>query len=207
MTVGQDILKKFANYPAFSYRDVRTYLHGRHGSRQLSRTLSYLKSKRRIFALRNGVYTVHKDGSVSGFGYGPFYYGLLYALTIRDLWTQNAEPEIMTLRRVRKSRVMIFGKQGIHVSVHHSVPRHFFGFDILRYGEIDIPVSDPEKTLIDLFYYNIRLPIQSYGPLLEKINRKKLMGYLEKYDNHTKKAVMNFIQKYKPVAKSLESPY
>ncbi len=207
MTTGQEILKKFADYPAFSYRDVQTYFQGRHRTQQLSRTMSYLKSRGKVFTLRKGMYTLRKDGAVSGFGFSPFYYGLLYALTIRDLWTQNAEPEIITLKRVRRSKLSLFGSQGTHATVHHSQPKHFFGFEILNYNGIDVPVSDPEKTLIDLFYYNIRLPIQSYGLLLGKINRRKVLDYLKRYDNHTRKAVANFILKYQSRAKSLESPY
>jgi predicted transcriptional regulator of viral defense system len=207
MTVGQEIVRKFADYPAFSYHDVLTYLHGRHATKQLSRTISYLKSRGRIFTLRKGVYTVREDSAVSGFGFSPFYYGLLYALTIRELWTQNAEPEIITLKKVRRSRITLFGRKDMHASLHHSQPKHFFGFEILSHGGMKVPVSDPEKTLIDLFYYNIRLPIQSYGPLLLLVNKKKVMSYLERYDNHTRMTVINFITKYKPVAKSLESPY
>lgn len=207
MNKGQKILAKFADYPTFTYRDVCTYLGTGSKRSNLSRILSYLKSRGKIFALKNGVYTARKNDVIVGFGFSPFYYGLLYALTIRELWTQNAEPEIITLKRVRRSKVTLFGKDQHMASLHHCKPKHFFGFDIVKYGGINVPVSDPEKTLIDIFYYKVRLPIQSYALLLEAVKVRKIRAYLKKYDVRTKTAVLDFISKYKGAAKSLESPY
>jgi predicted transcriptional regulator of viral defense system len=207
MTAGNKILMKFSDYPAFTYRDVCTYLGPRSKRSNISRTLSYLKSKGKIFTLQNGVYTTRKDDAIVGFGFSPFYYGLLYALTIRELWTQNAEPEIVTLKRVRRSKISPFGKDWHRATLHHAKPKHFFGFDIIKYGGINVPVSDPEKTMIDLFYYKMHLPIQSYAQLLAQVKVRKIRDYLKRYDRRTKTEVMDFISKYKHRAKELESPY
>lgn len=208
MTTTSKILAKFGGYPAFTYRDVTTYIKvAPSKSGNTARTLAYLKKKGEIFTLRKGVYTTRKDAIVSGFGFPPFYYGLLYALTIRELWTQNSIPEVITLKKVRSSRVSIFSAPSVTVSLHHARPKHFFGFDTVNYGGTNVPVSDPEKTLIDLFYYKIRLPIQSYGLLLKKINRQKVKKYLDSYDNHTKKAVNNFLLENKRRARDLLSKY
>ena len=146
---------------------------------------------------------------VAGFAYSPFYYGLLSALTINELWTQNSRPDIITIRKVRVSSMHIFGDMKETVFVHHVPAKYFFGFDIVKYGTLNVPVSDPEKTLIDLFYYKVRLPIQDYGELLKKISRKKVRKYLERYDKHTATVVLNFIKRYKGSADAgkLVSPY
>jgi hypothetical protein len=113
------------------------------------------------------------------------------------------------LKRVRKSAISIFGDASDIINIHHSRPKYFFGFDMVAYGDFKIPVSDNEKTLIDLFYYRVRLPIQDYGQLLTSVNLEKLGRYLAAYDEHTKITVTNFVQKYRKLAKKggLESPY
>jgi predicted transcriptional regulator of viral defense system len=168
-----------------------------------------MKKTGKVYSITKGVYTFNKDEMVSGFGYAPFYYGLLSALTIRDLWTQNSRPVVMTIKRVRKSRVKIFDDKNDAVFLHHIPVKYFFGFDIIKYGRFMLPVSDPEKTIIDLFYYRTRLAPQNYDGLLRAVKRSKLTEYLKRYDNHTRASVMNFVKKYKPLADSgkLENPY
>lgn len=205
MTLSADIIKKFSAYPAFKYRDVKIYFNNK---KNIARTLSYLKSSGKVHCIVKGVYTTKNDLAVTGFAFEPFYYGLLYALTIKELWTQMAKPEAITLKRVKKTNVKIFNNSDT-IILHHSKPKYFFGFDIIKYNGINIPVSTPEKTLIDLFFYQKKLPIQEYDGLLKSINTKKLNQYLKKYDNHTKTTVTNFIKKNIKQAKKgkLENPY
>lgn len=194
----------------FTYREVKLYLAGKRKKvRDLPRLISYMKSNGSIRAIRKGAYTFNNDIMVTGFAYGPFYYGLLSALTARELWTQNARPDIMTIRKVRSSRSYVFGGKTDVIFVHHIPAKYFFGFDTINYGKLKIPVSNPDKTLIDLFYYKARLAPQNYSGLLKAISGKRLREYLKLYDKHTAKAVLNFIKKYKPLADSgkLENPY
>ena len=210
MTIIKEIIDHFADYPVFIHRDVKLYLNGKKKKiGDLSRLISYMKSKHMIHAVRNGVYTLNKDEMVAGFAYSPFYYGLLSALTIRELWTQNSRPEILTIKKVRKSGVYIFGDKKATIFVHHIPARCFFGFDIIKYGKLKIPVSDPEKTLIDLFYYKIKLPIQDYSGLLRIIDKRKMVRYLKVYKKPVTTAILNFVKRYKPLADSgkLESSY
>ncbi len=210
MTIIKEITKHFADYPVFTYRDVALFLNGKAKVvHNLPRLMSYMKSNGMLYSVEKGVYTFNNDIMIAGFAYSPFYYGLLSALTIRDLWTQNSRPEIMTPRKVRKSMVHAFGKEKDIVFVHHVPVKYFFGFDIVDYGKLKVPVSDPEKTLIDLFYYKVKLAIQDYSAVLKAIDMKKLERYLKEYDGHTISIVSKFVDKYKPVADSgkLESPY
>lgn len=146
MTVSKKILSQFSGYPTFSYRDVYTYFNDASDKRtNITRILSHLKSSGKIFAVAKGVYTTHRNDAVCGFAFKPFYYGLLYALTIRELWSQNARPEIVTVRNIRSSKVSIFDDKEDIISVHHSQVKYFFGFDVLDYGGLKVPVSDPRK--------------------------------------------------------------
>ncbi len=205
MTLSADIIKKFSSYPAFRYRDVKIHFRNK---KNLARTLSHLKTSGRVHSIVKGAYTTKNDRAVTGFAFEPFYYGLLYALTIKELWTQIARPEAVTLKRVKKTNVKTFDNTDI-IRLHHSRPKYFFGFDIIKYNGINIPVSDPEKTLIDLFFYKTTLPIQEYNNLLKSINTRKLNNYLKNYDRHTQTTVTNFIKKHIKKAKTgkLENPY
>ena len=210
MTIVNEISKHFADYPVFTSRDIMLYL--RRGGRKpgnLTRLISYMKSSGKLYAVKKGVYSFRKDNMLSGFAYSPFYYGLLSAMTVREMWTQHSRPEIMTVRKVRKSRTHIFGDEGDVVFIHHIPPKYFFGYDIVKYGQLKIPVSDPEKTLIDMFYYRVKLPLQDYSGLLKAVNYRKVRKYLRAYGRRTSTLVLGFLKEYKPLADSgkLESPY
>ncbi len=210
MTIVKDIINHFSDYYVFTHRDLKLYFKNKKlKTANLTRIIAYMKSSKKLYTIRKGVYAFRKDSMVAGFAYSPFYYGLLSALTINELWTQNSRPDIITIRKVRVSSMHIFGDMKETVFVHHVPAKYFFGFDIVKYGTLNVPVSDPEKTLIDLFYYKVRLPIQDYGELLKKISRKKVRKYLERYDKHTATVVLNFIKRYKESADAgkFVSPY
>ena len=127
---------------------------------------------------------------------------------IRDMIDDQVRMEIMTTRRVKKSLVDVYSG-GSMVVVHHLPKKYYFGFNDMRYGNITVPVSDPEKTLIDLFYYKERLSLQDYAEVLKSIKIGTLRKYLRSYDKRTKKRVTKFVRTYGPLAKSgkLGSPY
>ncbi len=210
MTIVKEIADHFRNYPTFTYRDVKLYLIGRKlSARSLPRLISYMKNKGVIYIIRKGSYTFNRDIMMAGFAYSPFYYGLLSALTIRDLWTQNSKPEIITLRKVRSSSQHIFEDKKDVIFIHHIPVKYFFGFEMADYGKFRVPVSDPEKTLIDLFYYKVKLPIQDYSKLLKTIKTSRLKMYLKVYDPRLSKIVLGFVKKHKKEADSgiLDNPY
>jgi hypothetical protein len=210
MTIVKEIINHFSNYPVFTHRDIKLYFKNKKlKTTNLTRIIAYMKRSGKLYAIKKGAYTFKNDSMVVGFAYSPFYYGLLSALTIRELWTQNSRPDIITIKNVRVSSRYIFGDMKETIFVHHIPAKYFFGFDIVKYGTLEVPVSDPEKTLIDLFYYKVKLPLQDYNELLKRINKKKLRKYLERYDKHTTIVVLNFIKRYKKSADTgkLGDPY
>ncbi len=208
MTLADDILKKFSGYPTFTYGDVKMLFGRTSEKHDFARTLAYLKKTGRLHGIVKGAYTTSMDAMTAGFAFQPFYYGLRSALTIMDAWTQMPIPEVVTLRRVKRARISVLDGHA-RIMLHHSRPAYFFGFSIREYGKMRVPVSDPEKTLIDLFFYKVRLPIQQYSGILNLIERKKLLEYLKAYDGHTRATVANFVRRYLGPARrgKLESPY
>lgn len=207
--LAKKLERKFESYPAFTFRDAEIYLGSvGENTKNLARSLAHLKKTGRIVTIVRGVYTFNKDDLVLGHGYSPFYFGLLHAMSLREFWTLESRPEIITVRTVRRSRVHMLNDR-IAVSVHHISGDRFFGYDFVKYGRFKVPVSDTEKTLIDLFYFDIKLPIQNYSIMLKSLKMKKLRKYLSKFDQKTKTKVLEFVSKYKKIADEgrLESPY
>ncbi len=207
MTIIRDLETGFKDHNVFSIAEARRQL-GRTRSKNLSRILSYMKANGMIYSLGHGTYTFNRNLNVSGFAYSPFYYGLMFAMTIRELWDQNSRPDILTPRKVRISNIKVFNGEE-SVFVHHVPIKLFFGFDMVKYGGIKVPVSDPEKTLIDLFYYRVKLSTGDYGGILKAVSYDKLNKYLKFYDVRLASTVMKFAKRYKPAADSgrLSDPY
>ncbi|MDE1823409.1 MAG: hypothetical protein KGH50_03730, partial [Candidatus Micrarchaeota archaeon] len=162
----------------------------------------------RIYRIVKGVFSLQRRDEFAGFAFTPFYYGGLAALMIRDLIDDQVRMEVMTTRPVKRSFLGIYGGS-IRIVLHHIPRKYYFGFEDVKYGNIIVPVSDPEKTLIDLFYYKRRMSVQDYAELLKRIKPRKLRGYLKAYDGHTKATVLNFVKKHKRVADlgELDNPY
>jgi hypothetical protein len=210
VTIVKDIINHFSDYPVFTRRDLKLYFKNKKlKTANLTRIIAYMKSSGKLYTVRKGAYAFKKDSMVAGFAYSPFYYGLLSALTIRELWTQNSRPDIITIRKVRASSIHIFGDIKETVFVHHMPAKYFFGFGIVKYGTLEVPVSEPEKTLIDLFYYRVKVADSRLQRATKEDKQKKSPQYLERYDKHTATVVLNFIKRHKESADAgkLTSPY
>ncbi len=132
-----------------------------------------------IRRITKSMYTFSKDIRVVGFAYSPFYYGLEDALTLRGIWDQGSNPVIVTSRRIRNG-VREFG--GRNYVLHRINKAHFFGYDLMKIGDLWIPVSDAEKTLIDLLYFRHNIGGEVLANLKKTLDRKRLEGYLKSYD-------------------------
>ena len=144
----------------------------------LDQLLHNLVKQNKIVRITNGSYTFKKDLMVSGFAYSPFYYGLQEALSLRNLHEQETNPVIITTNKIKPGIKTI---QGSNVILRRIASKYFFGFDFIKYYNMEIPVSDYEKTLIDFVYYNEPLSKEVINGLKKKIDKKKLEKYLSRY--------------------------
>lgn len=144
----------------------------------LDQLLHNLVKQNKIIRITNGSYTFKKDLMVSGFAYSPFYYGLQEALSLRNLHEQETNPIIITTNKIKPGIKTI---QGSNVLLRRIDCKYFFGFDFIKYYDMEIPVSDYEKTLIDFVYYNEPLSKEVINELKKKIDKKKLEKYLSRY--------------------------
>ncbi len=155
----------------------------------LKRLINYLIKRREIIRITKGVYTFHDDITVAGFAFRPFYYGLENALTLRGLWEQGTNPMILTPRNVRTG-IRKFGSG--NYSIFRIKKQLFFGYDLIKYYDFWIPVSDYEKTLIDLVYFKRYIRKDVAYEIRKRINKKKLNHYLKTYPPDTRKEVLLF---------------
>jgi len=139
--------------------------------------VNHLLRRGEIKRVTRGWYTVRDDPSLLVYCLKPAYLGLQDAMSFHGLWEQETVPVVVTARMVRPGVREVLGGNAL---VRRISPGHFFGYDHLQSGDLLLPVSDPEKTLIDLVYFN------EAGPNLAakfrgRVDRRKLDGYLKRY--------------------------
>ncbi len=188
MKYVKEFLKYFSSFPAFTANDARRFLL-KNGS-----TYGYylvfmhdMVKNGRVLAIGRGRYTLHDDPMMAGFAFSPFYYGLETALTHYRLWDYMTPISIVTTNRVRKSNITILGR---NVTVRKLQKDKFFGYSMIRYKEdVYIPMADIEKTLIDSVYFHVRFDKKVYSSIADRIDRKKLVRYLNVYSGIVKAQV------------------
>jgi predicted transcriptional regulator of viral defense system len=193
MKYVNDIRERFSspNFPIFKARELRTMGVGAGYSKRL---VHMLLSKKEITRITRGVYTFHDNLNVVGFAFAPFYYGLEDALRIRGLSEQGTNPIIVTRRNVRAG-VRQF--KGSNYVVHRIGKEFFFGYDLMKVGDFWIPVSDVEKTVIDMVYFKDHIRDELWPGLIKAISMKKLKGYLKRYKPRFREKVLSTIKEMK----------
>ncbi len=187
------IRENFKPMPFFTARDVKIVLSEYKISAGYARALlKNLVKKGEIKRLAKGVYTFHDDVLVSGFAFYPFYYGLQEALSLWNLWEQETNPVIITPRKVRQGMRPVLGAR---VFVRRIRRKMFFGFESIKYYEWWIPVSDPEKTLIDFVYFKEPLYDEVLREIKKVLRKDVLNSYLKRCPAYLNKRVLNLVKK------------
>jgi hypothetical protein len=70
---------------------------------------------------------------------------------------------------------------GANILIRRIDKRYFFGYDYKNYGNFYFPVSDIEKTFIDMVYFNEKMDKQLLKNIRNDLDKKKLSSYLRKY--------------------------
>jgi predicted transcriptional regulator of viral defense system len=185
MKYKKEFTYHFSKRKVFSLKDVRIFFKNKNISKDYSKNmLSNLNKKKEIIRISSGKYTFKKDIVNIGFAFSPFYYGLQDALSYHNLHTQETNPIIITQNKIKPGVRSI---SGTNVYLRRISRKYFFGFDFIKYYDIEIPVSDIEKTLIDLVYYRQDISKEIIDNSKDKIDLKKLNEYLFKYPPFIKK--------------------
>lgn len=182
-----DAVRKLAmNSPYFTVEDVKRIAGGSYAYLLLNKMIK----RGEVFRAGRGIYTRTDDPVVAVYYFKPAYIGLQEAMSYHGLWEQETATIIITSRKVRRGEREVFGSR---VIVRVIDPRHFFGYEFVEMGNLCVPVSDIEKTFIDLLYF--RSWIRGYERLFRgKINPSRLKDYLSSYDS-------GFVKRIGPVLK------
>ncbi len=167
----------------FRARDVELIVKNKNYTNLL---LHNLVKRGEIKRVTKGWYSFLEDPIVSVFCFKPAYIGLQEALSFYNLWEQETNVVIITIRKVRSGVRKIFGN---NVIIRRIKPEFFFGVESLRYNEFFVPTSDLEKTLIDLIYFNEIPDKKVLREMKKRIDKKKLESYLKKYPKKFKERV------------------
>jgi predicted transcriptional regulator of viral defense system len=152
--------------------------------KQLIRNL--LKSGK-LKRLAKGFYTTHDDPSLAVLCFKPAYLGLQDALAFHGLIEQETIPVVITSRRARPGIREIMGT---NVLIRRLDNKYLFGFEYHQVGGFYLPVSDPEKTVIDMLYFKESLDIDFEG-----LDKEKLLKYLKKYPKKFRERVLRKLEK------------
>jgi len=152
--------------------------------------MNHLLKRGEIKRITRGYYTVHEEPSLLVYCLRPAYIGLQDAMSFHNLWEQETNPVIITARKVRPGVREVLGQ---NVWVRRISPEHLFGYDYITSGDFLLPVSDVEKTLIDMVYFREMRRGMVEG-FKKKVNRQKLDGYLKKYGGNFRKKVVEILR-------------
>lgn len=185
MNYIEKIEQAFENQITFTTNDAKRTCKGL--SNEYAKLLLHeLVKKKKIFRITKGVYSFKDDIYVTGFAYQPFYYGLETALTLHKLWEQETNPIIITPRQVRNGLKKFEETNYLLKRINRNM---FFGYESIKYYDFYVPISDLEKTLIDLYYYKKHISTELKNEFKKKINYAKLNEYLKKIPEKTRKKI------------------
>lgn len=177
----------FEKSPVVSFSSIQRVIKDKKNIKQYSKQLvRNLILKGKIKKITKGFYTKHDDPSLSVLCFNG-YLGLQDGLSVHNLWEQETIPVIITSKKVRQGIRKILGT---NVLVRRIDRKYFFGFDYIKSGEFYLPVSDVEKTLIDLIYFKETLGKEVLGNIKKRLDNKKLNIYLKKYPKKFREKVL-----------------
>ncbi|MCI0503074.1 type IV toxin-antitoxin system AbiEi family antitoxin domain-containing protein [Candidatus Micrarchaeota archaeon] len=183
----------FGRRVSFTSKDLRLYLSESGISRAyLHLLLHNLMKSGELKRITRGVYTFREEAEAVGFGFSPFYYGLQEALSLRNLWEQETNPVVIT---PKKARPGVRSFLGTNYVVRRISRKMFFGFEMMKYYDIWIPVSDAEKTLIDFVYFRMNLPEDALAEINSRMRPEVMRGYLKRCPARVAKRVKSLLGK------------
>lgn len=189
------IRELFNKKPVVSLDEIRVILNFLKKKFKLQEDYSYLLvhnlvKKGEIKRITKSYYSKYDDPVFSVLCFQPAYLALEEALSFHNLWEQETNVVIISSKKIRTGPRNILDSK---VILHRIKKEYFFGYEFLKYGNFYLPISDIEKTFIDLVYFKRRLDKETMKDLRKKIDKKKLKKYLERYPLKIRKKVLNML--------------
>lgn len=184
------VLGLFERSPIVDFRSIQRVIGKKNGAYG-KLIVHNLINKSIIKKVAKGKYTKHNETTLAVFCFSPSYLGLQSALSMHNLWEQETIPIVITSKKVRLGLRTVMGANVLVKSVN---PSYLFGFEYIQEGQFYIPYSDIEKTLIDLVYFRQSISPAVLKSFRERIDEKKLKGYVRRYPERIRKKVLHLYQ-------------
>jgi predicted transcriptional regulator of viral defense system len=182
---------QFKKSVTFATQDVLIFL-GKQGAKKgyVYLLLHNLVTKGEIQRITKNTYTYREESMVVGFAFQPFYYGLQEALSIHGLWEQETIPVVLTLKKARPGTRDFLGNNYLLKRLSRKM---FFGITMKKYYDIWIPVSDIEKTFLDLTYFKEPISNQVLSEIKKNLDKRKLDKYLKNMPGWVRKRCIKLL--------------
>ena len=149
-----------------------------------------LIKKGKIYRLTKGWYSKSSDPILLVYCFKPSYLGLQEALSIHNLWEQETNTIIITAKNIREGERTVLGSNAL---IKKLPKKLFFGIEHLKYGETYVPVSDIEKTFLDLIYYDQPLDKKLISNFKKIIKEDRLSEYMDRFDPRIKERAVKLL--------------
>lgn len=178
------VLELFSKSPVVSFSSVRRIV----GDDYAKQVVSNLAKQGKIHRLARGCYSMHDDPTLLVLCFRQAYLGLQSAMSTHGLWGQETIPVIITAQKARTGLRRVCDT---NVLVRRAQARHVFGYDYILEGEHHVPVSDVEKTFIDMVVFRQPLPDEEIKAFRGRIDKARLKSYLREYSEKVSRTVLN----------------
>lgn len=185
------IMHLFKESPIVSFDSVKRIVKSKKNVKQYAKQLiRNLIKQGKIKKLTKGYYTSYDDVSLIVFCFKPAYLGLQNAMNFHNLWEQETNPVVISVRKLRTGIRTVFGR---NILVRRINRNYLFGFEYYKDGDFYFPYSDIEKTFIDMIYFKQYLDKENIREFREKIDKKKLKLHLKRYPKKFRNKVLRFL--------------
>lgn len=176
------LIRELEEYPVFDLKTVQTIIKKSRNYTKL--VLSRLKKEGLIFKILKNKYTTCKEAFVVASNITwPCYLSFWTALRYYNLTEQLPTAIFVITTRAGKKEIIFNKTRIIFAKVK---PNYFFGFTKEKYNSFDIFMADPEKAIIDSVLFR-KISFSEISSIfknnLNKINKKKFIGYLLRIKN------------------------
>lgn len=184
MKYKSEFLKHFGKFQLFTFDDAGLFLSDMGASQYYIRKfISIMLKTGRLNRITKGYYTLNKEIEIIGYAFKPFYYGLGTSLIYYDLSEQQASQTVITTKMVREGVREIFG---VNVVIKRIPKSLYFGYNDVMGERFHFYLSDIEKTLLDMIYFNYTVEEYVYKNIFRQVNKNRINGYLKKYSDRVR---------------------
>jgi len=169
----KNLIKKVIEKPVFGVSDL---IYQNIPQQYAKKILHELYKSGKITRVERGKYTILDDPLIIATHLTePCYLSMWSALSIHKLTTQIPfSVEIVTTRK-RFNRKIVF--KDTPIIFYTAQPKMLYGYENIIWKEnVRIPVSKPEKIVIDALYFN-KIPLEDLSELMDMMDKKILRLY------------------------------